>query len=736
MKAEEYFRRSLDIREKLVPGSLYVAESFNNLGSVANQRGNFAKAEEYIRYGLDIRERLAPRSPDVVASLNSLGNVAFHRGELAKAEKYLQRALTIENELAPESLEVAFTMQGLGNVAHKWGDSEKAQQYYRRALAIREKLAPGSKEHAESLAAVAAVLQDQQQLNAAAQYYEQATNALESQIARLGGSEEERSGFRAAYQNYYKEYIDLLTSQNHPELALQVSERSRARILVEMLESAHVDIHKGADPILLERERSLQESIKAKTNRRVQMIGDRNSKKQVAILTEEIEELEEQYQEVEAQLRLNSPAYAALTQPSPLTADEIQKLLDPDTLLIEYSLGEEHSYVFAVTGESLAVHELPKRADIESRAKHLYKLLTARNHFIKDETAEARHRRIAQSAAEYSRAAAVLSRILLGPLAADLGNKRLVIVGDGALQYVPFSALPIPQKTTVPLIAEHEIVELPSASVLAVLRGEQTSRQQPSKQVVILADPVFDAQDVRVKHMASENKPGPVTRDAVVEDAIGEDSARQLTRSLADVDLNRNGTLRLPRLAFTRREADNIAALAPAGMGREAVDFDANRGLAVNGELTKYHIVHFATHALVDNQHPELSGLVLSLVDEKGNPQNGFLNLQDIYNLDLAADLVVLSACDTALGKQIDGEGMIGLTRGFMYAGASRVVSSLWSVDDVATAELMKRFYRAMEKDGMRPAAALRQAQIAMWKQKDWHSPYYWAAFQLQGEWK
>src|SRR6185369_9451731 len=232
-----------------------------------------------------------------------------------------------------------------------------------------------------------------------------------------------------------------------------------------------------------------------------------------------------------------------------------------------------------------------------------------------------------------------------------------------------------------------------------------------------LADPVFSKDDPRVAVSGKR-------RATTVEDtSLMANTKRSATESgLAD----------LVRLRFSRLEANEITRLAADKMKLEALDFAASRALAASAEVGQYRIVHFATHGLINNEHPELSGVVLSLVDEQGHPQNGFLRLYDIYNLKLSADLVVLSACQTALGKEIRGEGIVGLTRGFMYAGAPRVVASLWRIDDRATAELMKRFYGAMFGDGLTPAQALRAAQISMWKDKRWQSPYYWAAFTLQ----
>jgi len=269
------------------------------------------------------------------------------------------------------------------------------------------------------------------------------------------------------------------------------------------------------------------------------------------------------------------------------------------------------------------------------------------------------------------------------------------------------------------------------------LRTQAEARGLAPKQVAVFADPVFGRNDERLKSQVRQFhdhvNAAPLTAEGTDPD---QSSADLLTRSAGDLGMIARNKVYLPRLRSTRNEAKSILALASPGLAMEALDFDASRATVLNGDLVRYRIVHFATHGLLNSTHPELSGLVLSLVDEQGRLEDGFLGLQDIYNLNLSADLVVLSACETALGKEIRGEGLIGLTRAFMYAGSPRVVASLWRVPDSATAELMKRFYKGMLVENLRPAAALRRAQASMSKEKRWSAPYFWAGFILQGEWK
>jgi CHAT domain-containing protein len=343
-------------------------------------------------------------------------------------------------------------------------------------------------------------------------------------------------------------------------------------------------------------------------------------------------------------------------------------------------------------------------------------------------------------------AANKLSQMLLSPVAAQLGEKRLLIVADGALQYVPFAALPEPASTSPanntgsksvtsqPLVVKHEIVSLPSASTLAVLRREVKGRAPAPNMVAVLADPVFSKDEAHFDEAIGLRKSKDAGKSSKIASAAPSISA-SVVRALQETGIARGG-LSIPRLGATRREADSILDLVPKGAGVKRLDFEASRATVESGELARYRIVHFATHGFLNGEHPELSGIVLSLVDERGEPQDGFIRLHEIYNLKLPAELIVLSACQTALGKEIKGEGLVGLTRGFMYAGAPRVVASLWKVDDAATKELMERFYRAMLTDKLRPAAALRRAQIGMAKQITMGKPYNWAAFVLQGEWR
>ena len=707
------FRDSLALaRELRDPGG----ESFvmNRLGNFYVRQGQYGKALDYFNQAFALFKR--------PMSLYGMGIVYHKQGELKRALDVLNQALSqwpFTNYIKGELL------QEIGDVYEQLGERPKALEFLNKSLA-ESRDAKDSGWEVLALCDIARVERAAGDLSGARRDIETGLGIQESFRYRISGSEQRANYFARAKRNY-EFYIDLLMQMNSEQpdqgfaaAALQASERARARSLLDVLVEAHTDIRQGADPKLLEQERILQQRLQARSEHQIALLTRAHTPEQVESMTRELRALTAEYEDVEAHIRTTSPRYAALTQPEPLNLEQIQnRLLDRDTLLLEYVLGEGRSYVWAVTPSTFAAFTLPKRADIEGAARGVYALLTAPDAHPKGESELARQARVARARAEYPRAASRLSEMVLGPVASLLGDKRLLIVSDGALQYIPFEALPVPKQASgrfgQPIVVEHEIVNAPSASTVAALRREVTGRQVPPKAVAVLADPVFDEEDSRV----SEARQARTIRQTAKPSSPDADFPPGLKRSLAEVGLAESGW-RIPRLSFSRREAEAIMANASQGEGMEAVDFRASREMAMSSALRQYRIVHFATHGILDSQTPALSGIVFSLVDPQGKPENGFLRLFEIYNLDLPADLVVLSACQTALGKEIEGEGLVGLTRGFMYAGASRVMASLWEVNDAATSELMARFYKAMLKDHLRPAAALRVAQIQMWRQQRW----------------
>ena len=701
------YDRAAEIRRNIGDIDLVL---ISNIASTYAKLGQYQRALETHLRVLEMR-RATDDQLGLGITLRNIGDCYERLGDKQKALASYFESLDFARK-AGNHFYTATTLIHLGLIYDSLGQKEKALDYLNQALKLRQTI-NDRRGVAITLGYIARVERDRGNLSEARKDIEEALEIAEELRTQVV-SQQLRATYFASVQQYREFYIDLLMrlhkenpSQQLIQTAFNASETGRARSLLELLREASTEIRHGVDPALLERERKLGETIADKAQRQMRLLNREHTEEQAKEIAKEIAELTTDYEQVQAQIRQTSPQYAALIQPMPLAVDEIQrKVLDRETLLLEYSVGEEKSFLWAVTPDSIKAYELPNRAAIEPLARRVYESLKVRNLSGADEA--------------YAKAAANLSQILLGPVAAELKDKRLLIVSDGVLQFIPFAGLPDPLAAdSRPLVIDHEVVITPSASVVASLRQETANRKPAPRALAVFADPVFSNDDPRVS-IAQLAHSKPAEKDS------GADVSRSMTES---------GLTSLRRLRFSRQEADEIARLANDAK-LEAVDFEANRKLATSAELSQYRVVHFATHGLINNQHPELSGIVLSLVDDKGQPQNGFLRLYDLYNLKLSADLVVLSACQTALGKEIKGEGLVGLTRGFMYAGAPRVVASLWQIDDRASAEFMKRFYQEMLVQKLRPAAALRAAQISMQKDKRWNAPHYWAAFTLQGEWR
>jgi CHAT domain-containing protein/tetratricopeptide (TPR) repeat protein len=730
-----------------IPGGLrdrsLEASLLNNIGYTYNSLGEPQRALVFLEQALALRRAIGDLRGEVITR-NNLGLAWRNLGDLEEALESHRLALELAVALG-DARQEAVTRQRLGEALLERGDSAAALQEIAQALPPfqraglrrgeveilelrgralaqaerpREALAlfedvlvrrralhdrPGE---AGTLVALAAAEQSLR-LHDAASLHAEAAVARVEELRNGFASPDLRASFLATRRRAFALLIDLLMDRHaaaprggHDRAALEVSEKARARGLTDALQRAAGRSASTVPVRLLDRRRSLRLRLSAKADKLIQLSERPDDPKAVA-REREIESLQAELDGIEAEIRRQDPSYATFSDPRPIAVDEITRLLEPGTLLLEYSLGERRSFLWAIGPGSFRSFVLPSRREIEALARQVYEEMS---------TVEAGSER-------RGRAAEALGRILLEPVWKEgEGLRRLVVVPDAALHIVPFGALPAPDPGTSwdaaaprkPLLESLEVVAIPSATTLALQRQRLEQRIAAMQWAAVLADPVFSAEDPRLAGPADRRASAPVVPPFPV----------------------------FERLPASRREAEAIAALAPKGQVWTALGFAASREAVLSGQLRSYRVVHFATHGLADARNPELSGLVLSLVDAAGRPQEGFLGLTDIYELDLGADLVVLSGCRTALGKEVGGEGLMGLTRAFLYAGVPRVVGGLWRVEDRTTAELMSHFYQALWRDGLSPAAALRQAQRSLRRDPRYRHPHSWAGFLLQGDWR
>ena len=718
-RAIESFHSALAIYEQ--EGDTVAQQiALNNIGWVHHKAlGEPSRAIEFFERAL----RLAEESDDLNDQAAYLVNLARARIDLGDPQAALadaDRARRAAAEGRNQDREIAALVVD-GQARHAGGRHALAAARFEEALAAARPLGLRSRE-SSALYHLARTRRAQGRLEAALAAIRDSLAILES--VRTGvDSRSLKSTFLAFRREYYELEVEILVelARRDPRSgaageALAASERARARGLLETLAEARADLSRGVDVALLDEALEVRRTINDEDLRRWSADGE---ERQAAAAR--LADLFDRLEAVERRVRQQSPQYAALARPRPLGLAEVRsQVLDRDSLLLEYSLGKEAGFLFAVTGSSIEIFDLPPLAVVEEAAREVYERLTDRQGWLG--SGWRAHR------SEYRSAAARLAEMVLGPVAGILTTgRRLIVAPEGPLHFIPFAALPMPGAADWrPLVVDHEVVHLPSASALGALRRQLRGRQAAPRSLAVLADPVFGADDPRLRHAGAAGQPATPTSRTIGAFGTALRSARETG-------------LVFRRLPHSRREADGIAALVEPRARWVALDFEASRAAALSPELGRYRIVHFATHGFLNSRTPQLSGLTLSLVDADGSQVDGFLRLHDVYNLELGADLVVLSACQTALGRAIRGEGLVGLVRGFLHAGSRGVIASLWQIEDEATARLMERLYSGLLERGLPAGAALRGAQIEMLNGEldpRWRSPYFWGAFVLQGDWR
>ncbi len=709
-------------------------------------RNHFQNAEDAGKGALPMIANLGQTRRFRTAARTSLADVALRQLDFKNAVKLYEQAAKGAKD--DKRLDLMWPAQrGMGRsqwaLASQEKDAKKAGKLresalvnYRDAISTVETLRAGSLRADESRTIFLGTTKD---------VFDDAANAF-AEMALLSMPAPAGSSATVAAEALSGKALEYAAE------AFRITEQSRARSLLDLLSETNAAVTEGIPADLLKRK---QDNLDRQQEIAEQLTGISLSadsdKKKPGDLEAELEKLQTEFDNIENQIRTASPRYASLTAGKPLSLSDVQgSVLDDQTALLEYSLGSEASYLWAVTKSGVSIYKLAARPVLDKLATDLRaQLIPSRlqRRIVGIDVMADSQRGLgvsatpfAEDAASFVPASNALYKAVIEPAGSVIGEKRLLIVADGALNYVPFEALvkspdPADYSSLPYLIKSNEIIYAPSASVIGAIR--QQDKSPAGRAILIVADPVFNSNDARAHGKGSS--PDAETRGLGIQSALSDVAGQDAS---ATVDSAKMQGLPLARLAGTRTEAEQIVKLAKTS-GTQAdvwLDLDASEDNLDARDVSKYRVLHIATHGLLNAERPQFTGLVLSLVGNKS--EDGFLRTDEVFNLRLGAPLVMLSACETGLGKEKRGEGVMGLTRAFMYAGAPTVGVTLWSVADKSTADLMTDFYKrlltssATNPTGVPASAAMRDAQLAMIAGKKYSAPFYWAPFVLVGDWR
>jgi CHAT domain-containing protein/tetratricopeptide (TPR) repeat protein len=752
--AEDYCLRSLEVYRALGPAELAgVAQVLHNMGVLARLRGDLDRAEGLFFQSIAITDQISPDGTYNAANYFDLGvtelerdlnkseayldrseeilkkngvtdgdrwalrawmraNVVYQRKDLAAAEKLLRKALAYYDEAAPDHPAAGYMRDDLGRVLTESGQTAEAEELLRRALAQRLKYGSGSQESATSYYNLGMLLWKTGRLSDAEASLRHAIEEYETQRGKVGGSDESMSMLAGRFSDFYKDYARLLLELRREQDAFLILERYRASSFLRTLAQKDLAVPDDVPPAL-DRERRLTNTEYDRAQAEIQKIVPASQPRELTDALARLGDLRRKQEEIAGKIAKASPRYGALRYPRALGLAEARAALDPGTLLLSYAVGRDETLLFVVSagagpGPGLSVLRL------SVGEKELRNSVQAFRRLIAWST----------SPNELESRARTLYDTLIGP-AETLVNAstRLLILPDGPLHTLPWATLIRDAKPGSPrYLAEWKPLHTAaSLTVFAELRKQRSGiRGGATVDVAAFGDPKYP----------STGSSGTGAKRGGENGEAGEVSSGE-----PQLDAILRGGYKLEPLPLSRIEVESIAELyAPRSAAYLGSDATEARARSVGSNVP---LIHYACHALIDERFPLDSALVFSIPEKPSpNQDNGLLQAWEILEkVRIDADLVTLSACESGLGKEMGGEGLIGLTRAFQFAGARSVLASLWKVEDRATAELMKHFYTYL-KAGKSKDEALRLAQVDLLRSSDFSRPRDWAAFQISGDWK
>ncbi len=652
------------------------------LGNIYNFQGDINKAFGF--YNEVISKTTVPITK--LKALNSLGSLYLKEGNLTEARKAFEEALKIAHEKNLQYF-VGLSLCSLGKLSLSEKKYVESENLFQKSLAIYDQI--GIPElQTENLFSLAKLFLEENKLEEAEKTIQKCINLSES-IRNNFLVTDFKLYYFSQLKDYYDLYIQILLKKysltkndNELKLAFLTSEKSKARLLSETIISNHVESKLSS---LDFQKNKLNLSIAQFRREKLALISKgKYEPDELKRIDTKLADLKAQYETLQknlsADINLINLDFNFLETQSKFS----------ETTVLEYQVGTNGAWVFVLTDGKINYFSLPNYQDINKNIRAIHRL-------EKQEKAINFYRNI--------------SDIVLKPIDPKLIKSNLIIIPDGALSYLPWAALPVNDSEKPKFLVENnEIVLLPSLSLLAI---KDASKRLNSENVLVVSDPVFSLDDER---MQSANI---VAKNNNQEESILEISARALNL--------RSGEQRLP---FTKVESDTIKTIYPEAS--VLTGFDANM-INLTGYAGKHlRIIHMATHGIINTQAPELSSLRLSSFTKTGERIKGFLTLSDIYDLDLSADIIILSACESGLGKDIKGEGVMSFSRAFLATGSSNVISTLWKIDDQFASIFMKDFYKNLKDNPTDVVGALKRTQNKFINDPTWGNPFYWGAFTIQ----